>query len=106
MNVFMEVERVRGGGADLENLAPGARRAFERVQAPAETAAAGNSGFFTGEAGVRWQAAFGTVTEGVERRVAWQGTQVTGSADDLDGTDRGIGGDLASLERGLPARRG
>ncbi|MCD0446710.1 hypothetical protein LO763_24125 [Glycomyces sp. A-F 0318] len=106
MDVFMEVERVRGGGADLESLAPGARRASERVQAPAETAASANAGFFTGEAGVQWQAALGAVTEGVERRLAWQGVQVTGSADDFDGADRGVGGDLAAIERAMPARRG
>ena len=106
MDVFMEVERVRVGGTDLKTLAPGAQRAFERVKAPAETAASGNSGFLTGEAGVQWQTAFGAVTEAVERRVEWQGVQVTGSADDLDGTDRGIGGDLEKIERDLPARRG
>ncbi|SDD67728.1 hypothetical protein [Glycomyces harbinensis] len=105
MTVFMKVEQVRGGGADLRTLAPGARRASERVRAPAESAASGNAGFLTGQAGVQWQAALGTVTEGVERRVEWQGAQVTGSADDLDGTDRSVGGDIESIGRDLPVRR-
>jgi hypothetical protein len=105
MNVFMAVDRVRGGGADLRALAPGARRASERVQAPAESAAAGNGGFFTAEAGLQWQEALGAVTEGVERRLEWQGTQVADSADDLDGTDREVGGNLTAIERGLPAKR-
>ena len=105
MNVFMEVQQVREGGTDLRTLAPGALRASDRVQAPAENAESGNAGFFTGSAGVRWRDALGTVTEGVERRVAWQGTQVSASADDLDVADRGVGGRLQAIERELPAKR-
>lgn len=105
MSVFMEVEQVRGGGAGLRAIAPGARRASDRVRAPAESAASGNSGFFTGDAGVQWQAALSTVTESVERRVEWQGTQVTGSADDLDGCDREVGGRLGDIERAIPAKQ-
>ncbi|WP_335989541.1 hypothetical protein [Glycomyces sp. MUSA5-2] len=102
MNVYMEVDRVRGGGADLRAVAPGARKASDRVEAPAQTAADGNTGFLTGDAGVRWQAALGEVTAGVERRVAWQGEQVTGSADDLDGADGEVGGRFRSIARSVP----
>ncbi|GAA1694331.1 hypothetical protein GCM10009830_47660 [Glycomyces endophyticus] len=105
MDVYMEVEKVRGGGADLRTIAPGARKASDRVQAPAEHAASGNAGFLTGDAGVRWQAALGEVTQGVEDRVSWQGEQVTGSADDMDGTDTRVGGEFRRIERRTPARR-
>ncbi|RRR96073.1 hypothetical protein [Glycomyces terrestris] len=106
MNVYMEVETVRGGGADLRAIAPGARRASDRVKAPAETAAAGNAGFLTGDAGVRWQAALGEVTAGVERRVAWQGEQVGGSADDMEGADAGVGRDFRRIGQRLSKREG
>jgi hypothetical protein len=100
----MEVEPVRGGGADLQALAPGARRAAERVQAPAENAASSNGGFATGGAGVQWQGKFDAVTEGVERRVDWQGAQVTTSADEMDGCDREVGGRFRDLQDRVPAR--
>ncbi|MFB9658979.1 hypothetical protein ACFQS3_12865 [Glycomyces mayteni] len=102
MDVYMEVDRVRGGGADLRAVAPGARKASDRVEAPAEAAATGNAGFLTGDAGQRWRAALGEVTEGVERRVAWQGEQVTGSADDMDGADGEAGGRFRSIGRSVP----
>lgn len=105
MNVYMEVEKVRGGGADLKTIAPGARKASDRVQAPAENAAAGNAGFLTGEAGVEWKTALEGVTAGVERRVAWQGEQVAGSADDMDGTDGDVRGNFRSIERRVPVKR-
>jgi hypothetical protein len=105
VDVYMEVERVRGGGANLRTIAPGARRASERVRPPAENAASANGGFLTGEAGVRWQTALGTVTEGVERRVDWQGTQVSASADEMDDCDREVNGNLKGIERELPGGR-
>ncbi|WP_026924058.1 hypothetical protein [Glycomyces arizonensis] len=105
MDVYMEVERVRGGGGGLRTIAPEARRASERVQAPAENAASSNGGFFTGAVGVDWQSALSAVTEGLERRVAWQGEQVSGSADDMDGCDREAGGRFRDIGRELPRRR-
>ncbi|MQM25732.1 hypothetical protein [Glycomyces albidus] len=105
MNVYMEVEKVRGGGADLKTIAPGARKASDRVQAPAENAASGNAGFLTADAGVQWRTALDEVTAGVERRVAWQGEQVASSADDMDGTDGDVGGNFRSIERSIPAKR-
>ncbi|HLU27272.1 MAG TPA: hypothetical protein VKZ65_02460 [Glycomyces sp.] len=105
MDVFMEVERVRGGGTKLTTIAPRARRASDRVREPADHALAGNEGFFTGEAGLRWRSALETVTEGVERRLDWQGRQVAASADDMDGCDREVGGRLTDIEREMPRGR-
>jgi hypothetical protein len=105
VNVYMEVEKVRGGGADLKTIAPGARKASDRVEAPAETAATGNAGFLTGDAGVRWRTALGEVTASVERRVSWQGEQVAGSADDMEGTDGGVGADFRRIENRTPVKR-
>lgn len=101
----MEVEQVRGGGGDLQSLAPKAKLASDRVQAPAATAASGNSGFITGDAGVQWHERFDAVTAGVERRVDWQGAQVTTSADELESCDQEVRGKFRAIERRIPARR-
>jgi hypothetical protein len=103
--VYMEVEQVRGGAGDLQTLAPKAKLASDRVQAPAQTAASSNGGFVTGGAGVRWHGRFDAVTAGVERRVDWQGAQVSGSADDLESCDQEVRGEFRALERRIPARR-
>lgn len=101
----MEVEQVRGGGGDLQALAPKAKLASDRVQAPAQTAASSNGGFVTGEAGVQWHGRFDAVTAGVERRVDWQGAQVATSADELEACDKEVRGRFRALERRIPARR-
>jgi uncharacterized protein YjbJ (UPF0337 family) len=103
--VYMEVEQVRGGGGDLRALAPKAKLASDRVQAPAQAAASGNGGFVTGDAGVQWHGRFDAVAAGVERRVDWQGAQVTGSADELESCDQEVRGKFRALERRVPARR-
>jgi hypothetical protein len=103
--VYMEVEQVRGGGGDLQSLAPKAKLASDRVQAPAATAASSNSGFITGDAGVQWHGRFDAVTAGVERRVDWQGAQVTTSADELESCDQEVRGKFRAIERRIPARR-
>ena len=81
------------------------KRASDRVQAPAQTAASSNAGFFTGDAGVAWHGKFDTVTAGVERRVDWQGAQVTTSADELESCDQEVRGRFRALERRIPVRR-
>ena len=88
MTVHMDVDDVRTGGTGLRSLAPNSQNASRRVERPAATAAEKNTGFATGEAGRRWQTALAGVTGGVERRLAWQGDQVVGSADDLDAADQ------------------
>lgn len=88
MTVHMDVEDVRTGGTGLRGLAPNSQAASRRVERPAATAAEKNTGFATGDAGRRWQAALSAVTTGVERRLTWQGDQVVGSADDLDAADK------------------
>ncbi|MFG3341405.1 hypothetical protein [Glycomyces sp. NPDC048151] len=103
--VYMEVEQVRGGGGDLQALAPKAKLASDRVQAPAESAASSNGGFVTGDAGVGWHGKFDAVTAGVERRVQWQGEQVTGSADELESCDQEVRGRFRALQRRIPVRR-
>ncbi|MBO3733180.1 hypothetical protein [Glycomyces niveus] len=103
--VYMEVEQVRGGGGDLQTLAPKAKLASDRVEAPAQTAASSNAGFITGGAGVQWHGRFDTVTAGVERRVDWQGAQVTTSADELESCDMEVRGKFRALERRIPVRR-
>jgi hypothetical protein len=103
--VYMEVDQVRGGGGDLRALAPKAKLASDRVQEPAQTAASSNGGFLTGGAGMQWHGRFDTVTAGIERRVEWQGAQVTTSADELESCDQEVRGRFRALERRLPARR-
>ncbi|GAA2299871.1 hypothetical protein GCM10009853_065220 [Glycomyces scopariae] len=107
MTVHMDVDDVRAGGTGLRALAPGGQAASRRVERPAATAADRNRGFATGEAGRRWQTSLAAVTTGVERRLAWQGDQVVGSADDAEANDQATGtrfGDIGNRIQTGPQR--
>jgi hypothetical protein len=104
MTVHMDVDDVRTGGTGLRGLAPNSQAASRRVERPAATAAEKNTGFATGEAGRRWQTALAAVATGVERRLAWQGDQVVGSADDLDAADRETGSRFGGIHSQLPTQ--
>jgi hypothetical protein len=102
MTVHMDVDGVRAGGSGLRDFAPGAQNASRRVERSAQTAAECNPGFATGDAGRRWQSALAAVTTGIERRLAWQGEQVIGSADDLDTADKEAGSRFTGIQDDLP----
>ncbi|WP_112136624.1 hypothetical protein [Glycomyces dulcitolivorans] len=107
MTVHMDVDDVRAGGTGLRALAPNCQNASRRVERPAATAAEGNRGFATGDAGRRWQASLAAVATGVERRLTWQGDQVVGSADDAESTDQATGtrfGDIQNRIQTGPKR--
>ncbi|MCD0443576.1 hypothetical protein LO763_08035 [Glycomyces sp. A-F 0318] len=103
MTVHMDVDGVRAGGSGLRDFAPVARNASQRTELPAQTAADRNPGFATGGAGRRWQTALAAVTDGVERRLAWQGEQVVGAADDLDTADQEAGDRFGGIQSDVPA---
>lgn len=102
MTVHMDVDDVRTGGTGLRGLAPNSQAASRRVERPAATAAEKNTGFATSEAGRRWQTALAAVATGVERRLAWQGDQVVGSADDLDTADKEMSSRFGDIHSQLP----
>ncbi|GAA1693956.1 hypothetical protein GCM10009830_47210 [Glycomyces endophyticus] len=98
MTVHMDVDDVRAGGAGLRALAPNGQAAPRRVERPAASAADRNRGFATGDAGRRWQASLAAVATGVERRLAWQGDQVVGSADDAEAADEAAGARFGEIQ--------
>ena len=102
MTVHMDVDDVRTGGTGLRSLAPNSQAASRRVERPAATAAENNTGFATGEAGRRWQTALAAVSQGLERRLTWQGDQVVGSADDLDAADKEMSARFGGIQSQLP----
>lgn len=102
MTVHMDVDGVRAGGSGLRDFAPRAQSASQRTALPAQTAADRNPGFATGDAGRRWQSALAAVTTGLERRLAWQGEQVVGAADDLDAADKEAGDRFGGIHDDIP----
>jgi hypothetical protein len=104
MTVHMDVDDVRTGGTGLGGLGTQRQDDSRQGERPAATAAEKNTGFATGEAGRRWQTALAAVATGVERRLAWQGDQVVGSADDLDAADRETGSRFGGIHSQLPTQ--
>ncbi|THV41518.1 hypothetical protein [Glycomyces buryatensis] len=105
MPVHMDIEDVRTGGNRLRMLATQSKNASDRVQTPAATAADTNPGFTAGGAGKQWQTALANVTAGLERRMDWQGSQVVGSANDLDSSDQQTGNRFKTVSGELPGHQ-